>query len=86
MAWDDEEGAEIYGREKADLVDEAGNKMHLSIVPEKNSWRIKVDYNVPNHPVQVMMLDGWYPSKFAVIQDLPLMLNVIKGSGWKEVQ
>lgn len=85
MAWDDEESAEV-GIEKAKLVDDEGNTMDFSVVQEQNSWRIRIDYRVPGHPEQAMMLDAWYPSKFAAVCDLPMVLNVSKSKGWKEVQ
>jgi hypothetical protein len=87
VAWDDEEGAgERHGPELVKLIGDQGSSstMIFTIVPEQNSWRIKVVAAIEGHPAQVMMLDGWYPSKFAAVQDLPMVVNAAKSKGWKE--
>lgn len=83
MAWDDEEPQVVV--DTVTLVGEEGSpsKMVFTIVPEQNSWRIKVEVGLDGHPNQNILLDGWYPSKFAAVQDLPMVVNAAATKGWR---
>lgn len=90
MAWDDEEYPETGGPpDTVTLVGEPGSvssKMVFTIIQEQNSWRIKATVTMEGHPIQVMLMDAWYPSKFAAVQDLPMVVNAANGKGWVTAQ
>lgn len=64
------------------LTDPAGSSLIFDVVPENNSWRIRVEHCVPGEDHKLMMLDGWYPSRFAAEQELPLWANTAMKDGW----